>query len=142
MTTLGRRILTVLLAILAIAPVAGAQGTARPAVPTPKEVLGFSPGDDRKLADWATVVRYFEQLASTSDRIRLATIGQTTLGRPMVVATVSSPSNLARLDRIREVQRRLADPRTIATEAEARDLESEALAVVLNLYRQATVAQA
>lgn len=124
-------LLAVLVAILAFAPVAGAHGPARPAVPAPKDALGFVPGDDRKLADWATVVRYFEQLASTSDRVRLATIGLTTLGRPMIVATVSSPANLARLDRIKEVQRRLADPRTIATEAEARALESEAVAVVL-----------
>lgn len=124
-------VLAVLVAILAIGPVVRAQATAKAPVPAPRDTLGFVPGDDRKLADWATVVRYFEQLASTSDRIRLETIGQTTLGRPMVVATVSSPANLARLDRIKEVQRRLADPRTIATEAEARQLESEALAVVL-----------
>lgn len=124
-------VLAVLVAILAIGPVVRAQATAKVPVPAPRDTLGFVPGDDRKLADWATVVRYFEQLASTSDRIRLETIGQTTLGRPMVVATVSSPANLARLDRIKEVQRRLADPRTIATEAEARQLESEALAVVL-----------
>ena len=28
-------------------------------IPTPKDVLGFTPGDDRKLASWAQVVDYF-----------------------------------------------------------------------------------
>jgi hypothetical protein len=123
-----------LLAVLAVAPVASAQGSAKASVPAPRDVLGFDPGDDRKLADWATIGRYFERLAATSDRVRLETIGETTLGRPMLVATVSSPANLARLDRIREVQRRLADPRTIASETEARALEAEAVAVVLVTY--------
>ena len=30
-------------------------------VPLPSAVLGFTPGDDRKLASWSQVVDYFEQ---------------------------------------------------------------------------------
>ena len=37
-------------------------------VPAPKDVLGFTPGDDRKLASWAQVVDYFQQLAKASNR--------------------------------------------------------------------------
>lgn len=127
----GRVLLVLVVAALAFARADAGQGTAALQAPSPKDVLGFAPGDDRKLADWATVVRYFERLAAASDRVRLETIGRTTLGRPMIVATISSPANLARLERIREVQRRLADPRTIATEADAKALENEAAAVVL-----------
>jgi hypothetical protein len=35
-------------------------------IPTPKDVLGFTPGDDRKLASWAQVVDYFEKLDASS----------------------------------------------------------------------------
>ena len=39
-------------------------------VPAPEEVLGFRPGDDRKLASWAKVVEYFQKLAAASDRVK------------------------------------------------------------------------
>jgi len=58
-------------------------------IPTPAEVLGFTPGDDRKLASWNQVVDYFEQLDRASDRVTVANLGQTTMGRPFVLATIS-----------------------------------------------------
>ena len=30
-------------------------------IPAPEDVLGFRPGDDRKLASWAKVVEYFQK---------------------------------------------------------------------------------
>src|SRR5438067_7335746 len=39
-------------------------------IPPPRAVLGFDPGEDRKLADWPTLVRYYQALAKASDRIR------------------------------------------------------------------------
>ena len=39
-------------------------------IPAPADVLGFTPGDDRKLASWAKVVEYFQKLAATSDRVK------------------------------------------------------------------------
>src|SRR2546421_291092 len=33
-------------------------------VPAPADVLGFTPGDDRKLASWAQTVEYFRRLAA------------------------------------------------------------------------------
>src|SRR4051812_45848431 len=78
---------------------------AGPGVPAPRDVLGFTPGEDRKLADYATVAAYFRKLSETSDRVRLEEIGPTTLGKPMLLATISSPANLARLDRLQDVQR-------------------------------------
>ena len=49
-------------------------------VPTPKEIIGFTPGDDRKLAAWSQVVDYFNALAKTSDRVKVQEVGKTTLG--------------------------------------------------------------
>jgi hypothetical protein len=97
-------------------------------VPTPKEHLGFTPGDDYKLADWAQISGYFQKLAAASDRIRLVEFGRTALGKPMYVAFLSSPENLKRLDRWREINRRLALGQ--ASAEEARTLAAEGKAIV------------
>ena len=88
--------------------------------PAPADVLGFTPGDDRKLASWASIVDYFQKLDAASDRVKFEELGKTTLGRPFVLATISAPENLARLDEFREMQRQLADPRTLGANADAR----------------------
>ncbi|MFN2597482.1 MAG: M14 family zinc carboxypeptidase, partial [Pyrinomonadaceae bacterium] len=82
-------------------------------VPAPADVLGFTPGDDRKLASWSQVVEYFRRLDAASDRVKFEELGKTTMGAPFVLATISAPENLARLDEFREIQRQLADPRTL-----------------------------
>src|SRR5881394_3647822 len=63
-------------------------------VPAPKDVLGWTPGDDRKLASWSQVVDYFKKLDAASDRVQFQEIGKTTMGAPFVYATISSPENL------------------------------------------------
>jgi len=95
-------------------------------IPAPEDVLGFRPGDDRKLASWAKVVEYFQKLAATSDRVKFAEIGKTTMGAPFVYATISAPENLARLDEYRKIQELLADPRQLGPPA-GRDLKAAAL---------------
>jgi hypothetical protein len=87
-------------------------------VPAPETVLGFPVGAERKLAKWEQFLTYFRRLAATSDRLKLEELGKTTLGRPFVVATISSAENLRRLDEYRETQRRLADPRLLSNASE------------------------
>src|SRR5689334_7003920 len=82
-------------------------------IPTPAEVLGFTPGEDRKLASWSQVVDYFERLDRASDRVNFETLGQTTMNKPFVMATISTPANLARLDEFKKIQDQLADPRKL-----------------------------
>jgi hypothetical protein len=100
-------------------------------VPTPTEHFGFPIGSDRKLADWDELTSYFERLAETSDRVHVDTLGPTTAGRPFVMLTITSPANHARLDALREIQRKLADPRLIADAGELEELFDEGRAVVL-----------
>ncbi|MEK6289726.1 MAG: M14 metallopeptidase family protein [Acidobacteriota bacterium] len=105
---------------------------ARAGVPAPRQVIGFTPGDDRKLASWAQIIDYFKQIARASDRVKFEELGKTTLGRPFVLATISSPANLARLDRFKEIQRKLADPRTFnSNDAEAEKLIAEGRTIVM-----------
>jgi len=102
-----------------IIPVAAQTPARNNAVPAPETVLGFRVGEERKLAKWEQFLTYFRKLTETSDRIRLDMLGQTTLGRPFVAATISSPENLKRLNEFKEIQRRLADPRLLDTSTEA-----------------------
>ncbi|MBC6992682.1 M14 family metallopeptidase [Neolewinella lacunae] len=48
------------------------------------------------------LVDYYELIAEQSSRVQLETYGRTNEGRPLLLATVSTPENLARLEAIRE----------------------------------------
>ncbi|HEY3104697.1 MAG TPA: M14 family metallopeptidase [Pyrinomonadaceae bacterium] len=91
-------------------------------IPEPTDVLGFTPGDDRKLANWAKVVEYFQKLAASSDRVKFEEIGKSTMGAPFVYATISAPENLRRLNEFKEIQRQLADPRLLGAGSAASTL--------------------
>jgi len=80
-------------------------------IPSPEEYFGHAMGADRQLARWDRLVEYYEMLAASSDRIILENVGPSTLGNPFLVAYVSSPQNLARLDDIRRMNAVLSDPR-------------------------------
>lgn len=97
-------------------------------VPAPKEHFGFDPGEDYKLADYGQLTAYFQKLAAASDRIRLVEFGRSSLGKPMYVALISDAENLRRLERYREISRRLALGE--ATAEEARRLAAEGKVVV------------
>jgi hypothetical protein len=86
-------------------------------IPAPKDVIGFTPGDDRKLASWASIVEYFKKLDAASDRVIFGEIGKSTMGAPFVYATISSPENLKNLEKYKQINAKLADPRTIGTPA-------------------------
>jgi hypothetical protein len=99
-------------------------------LPSPRSVLGFTPGDDRTMADWREIVNYFQLLDRASDRVATVVIGQTTLNRPFVVAFISAPENIRDLAKHQEIQRKLADPRAIIDAAERERLVNEGKTVV------------
>jgi hypothetical protein len=97
---------------------------------TPEKFLGFKVGADRKLADYAQITAYFQKLAQESPRIKLFTIGESVQKRPLIMAAISTPENLARIDRWKEITHKLRDPR-LTTAEEARKLAREGKAIVL-----------
>jgi hypothetical protein len=109
----------IVLAVVSVHPLAQRQ-TAR----TPEQFFGFPIGTDGELARYPKVVEYLQHLAKTTNRVKFEELGKTTMGNPYVLATISAPENLARLDRLVEISRRLADPRGL-TEAEAKRLAQE-----------------
>jgi hypothetical protein len=106
----------VAIALLLSTPV-GAQAT------RPEEFFGFRIGSDGELARYPKVLEYFELLAKQTDRVVFERIGKTTMGNDYALVRISSPANLARFDRLVDINRRLSDPRGLS------DAEASALAV-------------
>ncbi len=100
-------------------------------IPSPRSVLGFTPGDDRTIADWREITNYFARLDVSSDRVLVQTIGLSTEGRPLIVAFISAPENIRDLEKYKEIQRRLADPRAVSTPAERDQLLREGKTIVV-----------
>src|SRR5262249_12277624 len=98
-------------------------------VPSPASVFGFEPGADYKLATYDESIQYFRKLASSSKYVRLVDAGKTSEGRTMTFALISTPENLGRIDRYREIAIRLAHPEGLS-EVDARRLAREGKALV------------
>ena len=100
-------------------------------VPSPRAHFGFEIGADRKLADWGQLTAFFGDVADASPRVKVDTLGLSTLGRPFVMLTITSEANHARLSELKEIQLRLADPRRVGGEDELEALLDEGKTVVL-----------
>ena len=112
----------------------GVVAAARPAltqteITTPKAALGFSIGDDYRLATYTQLQAYWQKLAQESPRMLLDTIGVTAEGRMQLMAIVTSPENQRHLARYREIAQRLAHAEGL-TDEQARALAVEGKAVV------------
>jgi hypothetical protein len=98
-------------------------------ITTPKQHFGFDIGDDYQLATYTRMADYWHTLDRQSDRMKVVEIGKTAEGRPQLMAIVTSPENAARLDRYKEISRRLALAEGL-TDDQARALAREGKAVV------------
>ena len=79
-----------------------------PDIPTPYSYLGYQVG--KWHVDHHALVSYLQVLADASDRIQYEQYAKTIEDRPMVLLTVSSPQNLAKLDDLRKAHLELSDP--------------------------------
>jgi hypothetical protein len=125
---MNRRALKVALLVVAILSVT-ASGVAQSKVTTPKEQLGFNFGDDYQLANYTQLVDYWKKLSQQSDRMKLVEIGKSAEGRTMYMAIITAPESQKKLDRYKEIARRLALPEGL-TDDQARSLAAEGKAVV------------
>lgn len=98
-------------------------------IPSPKEHFGFNIGDDYQLATYTQTEAYFRKVAAASDRVKLVDIGATEEGRRQLMLIVSSPENLKKLDRYKEISTKLARAEGL-TDDQARALAEEGKAVV------------
>lgn len=93
-------------------------------VPTPESYLGFEPGADFHLATYEQAIGYYELLASRTDRMQVLDMGPTSMGRRMKYGVISSEENMARLDELKEINRKLSLVRDIGPEEAARLAEN------------------
>jgi hypothetical protein len=98
-------------------------------ITTPKEQFGFNLGDDYQLANYQQLMEYWRRLDRESDRVKVVEIGQTEKGRPMLMALVSSPGNLRRQEKYRDIARKMALAEDLS-ESDARKLARDGRTVV------------
>jgi len=96
----------------------------------PEEFLGHKVGADRKLADYTQITDYFKKLAEESNRIQVLTIGESTLGKPIIMAVITDEDNMDKLDAYTQITRRLRDARGLSTE-EAKNLAKQGKTILL-----------
>ena len=107
---------TVLVLPLAASPLAAQHSysepgaTYDPRVPTPRAVLGYDLG--QRFTTHRAMLRYVERMAATSRRVRVDTVARSFEGREMLLITISSEANMARLAELQAGARRIGDPRS------------------------------
>lgn len=122
----------VVVAIGASVPLSGravAPAAPQAAVTSPMQEWGHDIGDDYFLVNYQQASTYWRKLDRESDRMRVVEIGRTALDRPQLMAIITAPENFARLDRYREISRRLSLADGL-TDEQARALAREGKAVV------------
>lgn len=97
-------------------------------VPSPKSHFGFDIGDNYQLATYTQTEAYFKKLAESSKRVKLVDIGKTEEGRSQYMLIVSSPENIQKLDRYKEISQQLAHAEI--TKEQAKTLSQEGKAIV------------
>ena len=87
----------------------------RAGVPTPKDILGYHVGAEKKLTYWADQQKWFRTLEKAMPgRVKTTVIGKTEEGREIMVVYLTSDANLKNLDQNRANMRKLADPRGLS----------------------------
>jgi hypothetical protein len=98
-------------------------------VTSPKEFFGHNIGDDYWLATYDQFAAYWQKIDGESDRMRVVEIGKSAEGRPQFMAIITSPENFRKLDRYKEISKKLGYAEGV-TEAAARAMAKEGKAVV------------
>lgn len=75
-------------------------------IQSPDEFLPHKLGE--QFSEHASLIAYYEHVAANSDRVTLQEFGRTNQKRPQVLAVVSSPENMARIEEIRLNNLRMA----------------------------------
>src|SRR5262245_53969586 len=95
-------------ALSLVAAIATRPAAQAPNVTSPRQFFGFNIGDDYQLATYTQLAEYWQKLDKESDRMRVVEIGKTAEGRPQLMSIVTAPENFKKLDRYKEIARRLA----------------------------------
>ena len=100
-------------------------------VPSPEQFFGFKMGTDNKLARYDKIVEYMQKVAATSGRVRVQTLGPTTLGAPFIMVTVASEETMRNLDHYQALEKKLYFQGGAPTDAEHDEILKSGKSVVL-----------
>src|SRR5262247_1183744 len=114
---------------VALYSLAAVTASAQSKLTSPKDHFGFNIGDDYQLANYTQYEAYIKKLDQESDRMKVVEMGKSAEGRAMYLAIITSPENQKKLDRYKEISRRLAMAEGL-TDEQARALAKEGKAVV------------
>ncbi|HMY72919.1 MAG TPA: M14 family metallopeptidase, partial [Blastocatellia bacterium] len=109
--------------------IAAGQTFAQNKLTSPKEHFGFDIGDDYQLANYTQYEAYIKKLDQESERMKVIEIGKSAEGRTMYVGIITAPENFKKLDRYKEISRKLALAEGLTNE-QARQLAKEGKAIV------------
>lgn len=105
---------------------------------SPESFFGFKPGADKMLFNYGQMMDYLKLLETESSMIRIDEVGHSTLGKPMYVVCVSSEANIAALDRLKEINRKLALDAAIDAGERSRLVEDGRVFVLMTLSMHST----
>ena len=125
----SRSVALVVLAVFVSLASPAAQTPAAPKVTSPKQFFGHDIGADYVLPNYTRFSEYVKKLDAESDRMIVQSIGKTAEGRDQLMAIITAPENFKKLDRYKEISRRLSHAEGL-TDDTARSLAREGKAVI------------
>lgn len=134
MRTITRRsvlsvVSTALVAAAAVTLFAQPARLAPPKVTPPEAFFGHQIGADYVLPNYTKFTEFVRQLDKESDRMIVQSIGKTAEGRDQLMAIITAPENFKKLDRYKEISRKLSLADGLTDET-ARALAKEGKAVI------------
>ena len=124
-----RALFVVLALTLSLAAPSAQAPAAAPKVTTPQQFFGHPIGADYVLPNYTRFTEYVRKLDAESDRMIVQSIGKTAEGRDQLMAIITAPENFKKLDRYKEISRRLSLAEGL-TDDTARALAKEGKAVI------------
>lgn len=84
------------------------KNSAQSSIPDPASHFGFIPGSDYMLFNYEQLIDYLQKLDKVSPMLKLVENGQSSMGRKMYIAFISSEKNINNLEKLREINKELA----------------------------------
>ena len=77
-------------------------------VQEPETFFGFKPGADYQLFNYDKLIDYLNLVDKSSDMVKMVEIGKSPMGKPIYSLFISSEENIKNLDKLGEINKKLA----------------------------------
>ena len=104
----------------------------------PEDHFGFKPGTDRELFNYEELIGYLSLLDDNSEKLKLIEIGESPMGKPIYSCFVSSTENIANLDELKSINKRLMLDPEIPNQERGELIEKGKVFVLMTLSMHST----